>query len=189
MERRVFLTLAGSALAARPAGAAPRTYRLDPEHSFVAFTYTMNGTDVTGRMKVRSADIALDLNQLANSSVTSVIDAASADAGPFFATSAMKGQSVLDTNQFPDIRFRSESITGKVPRAKVTGQLTVRDVTRQTVLDATLTRQRGLDDDGRTKLSVLLTGSIDRHAFGASGYSGIVAPEIRLQILTRIVLE
>ena len=35
-------------------------------------------------------------------------------------------------------------------------------------------------------LTVLLTGEIDRHAFGTSGYPDLVGPTITLRILARV---
>ena len=72
----------------------------------------MNGQSMTGRMPVRSADILLDVDTPSASKVSAEIDAAGADAGLFYATEAMKGVSVLDTAEFPTIRFRSEKIEG-----------------------------------------------------------------------------
>lgn len=188
MDRRLFIAISGSVLVARPALAVARPYLLDSQNSTVAFTYQMNGQPFTGRMEVASADIILDVDNPPNSRVSADIDAASADAGPFYATEAMKSQSVLDTARFPTIRFRSERIEGTVQRATVTGPLTIRDVTERITLDAVLYRQRGTVEGDRRNLSILLTGDVDRRRFGAGGYPSIVGPMIRLQILTRIRL-
>lgn len=188
MERRIFIALLAAGLAAHPARATARPYLLDRANSTVTFTYQMNGQPFTGQMPVASADILLDVDNPPNSRVSAEIDAAGADAGPFYATEAMKSESVLNTAQFPTIRFRSERVEGTVERAKVHGLLTVRDVTKDITLDTVLYRQRGTDAGDRSKLSILLTGEIDRRRFGAGGYSAIVGPVIRLQILTRITL-
>ena len=188
MHRRTFIALAGSALAARPAFAAPRKYLLDQKNSIVGFTYQMNGNPVNGRMPVNSADIMLDVDRPSASQVSAEINAARANAGPFYATQAMKSGSVLNTSRFPTIRFQSDEITGTVQSARMTGQLTVRDITEEIELDTVLYRQRGTEKGDRRKLSILMTGQIDRRRFGAGGFPSIVAPTIRLQILTRITL-
>lgn len=188
MHRRTFIALAGSALAARPAVAAPRKYLLDQENSVVGFTYQMNGNPVNGRMPLNSADIMLDIDRPSASRVSAEINAAGAKAGPFYATEAMKSGSVLNTSRFPTIRFQSGKIAGTAQSARITGQLTVRDVTEDVVLNTTLYRQRGTEEGDRRRLSILMTGQIDRRRFGAGGFPTIVAPTIRLQILTRITL-
>ena len=186
MDRRLFIAFSAAALAARPATAAALPYQLDRQASTVAFTYLMNGQSMTGRMPVLSADILLDVDNPTSSRVTAEIDAAHADAGPFYATEAMKGVSVLDTEHFPTIRFRSERIEGTAWGAKVRGPVTVRDITEEIELDAVVYRQRGTAEGDRRNLSILMTGDIDRRRFGAGGYPTIVGPTIRLQILTRI---
>lgn len=188
MDRRLFIALAGSAMALSPAAAATRAYELDRENSVVAFTYQMNGQPVTGRMPIRSADVLVDVDSPPASSVTAEIDAANADAGPFFATEAMKSESVLDTAHYPTISFRSQRIEGTVHNARVWGPLTIRNVTEEIELTAVLYRQRGVEEGDRSKLSILMTTTVDRRRFGAGGYPAIVGPMIRLQILTRINL-
>lgn len=188
MNRRQFIALAATGLAARPALAATHPYLLDRENSTVAFTYQMNGQPFTGRMPVNSADIMLDVDNPPNSQVSAEINAAKANAGPFYATEAMKSETVLDTAHFPMITFRSERIAGTVHKATITGLLTVRDVTERIDVDAVLYRQRGSAEGDRRNLSILMTGEIDRRRFGAGGYPAIVGPMIRLQILTRITL-
>lgn len=184
----MFTAVLGTAILATPALAEPRRYVLDRENSTVAFTYRMNGQALTGRMPVASADIMLDVDNPPNSQVSAEIDANRADAGPFYATEAMKSENVLDTTHYPLIRFRSDQVEGTVHRARVHGQLTVRDVTKPITLDTVLYRQRGTEEGDRSRLSILLTGEIDRRQFGAGGYPAIVDPVIRLQILTRITL-
>lgn len=188
MDRRHFLALTGTILASRPAAAAPQPYDLDRENSTVAFTYRLNGQPLTGRMPVAAAEIVLDVDRPANSRVSAEINAARANAGPFYATQAMKSRSVLDTQRFPKITFRSEAITGTIRAAKVRGSLTIRDITRSITLDAQVFRERGTIKGDRRNLSILLTGTIDRRHFGASGFLDLVDPAIRLQILTRITL-
>lgn len=186
MHRRAALSLLAAALAVRPAVASAVPYRLDSAASTVSFNYTMNGQRMVGRMPVIGADILLDLDHPSASRVSAVIDAAHADAGPFFATEAMRDASVLATATWPTIRFDSEKVTENRTGARVTGKLTVRDVTRPVALDAVLYRQRGTEAGDRSKLSILLTGRIDRRDYGAGGYPNIVGPEIGLNILTRI---
>ncbi|MDD9924047.1 MAG: YceI family protein [Boseongicola sp.] len=189
MDRRTLMLAGASLLVAGPAYAATRKYLLDRENSTVGFSYVLNNQRLKGRMPVTSASIDLDVDRPANSKVTAVIDASRADAGPFYATAAMKGEQVLDTRTFPTIRFESSRIQGTVRKAQIQGDLTIRDITRRVTLDATVFRQRDTEAGDRRKLSILMTGRIDRRAFGASGYRNLVAPEITLNILTRITLE
>jgi polyisoprenoid-binding protein YceI len=173
-------------LAAGPATAEPQAFRLDTERSSVTFTYEFMQGERRGTMPVRSADMALDLRDIGASRVDVTLDPTGARAGFIFATQAMQGARVLDTANHPAITFRSTSITGTLQKAAVTGDLTVRGVTRPVTLQAGLYRQRGSDPSDLDTLTVLLTGAIDRRAFGADGYPGYVGPQIGLRIVAHI---
>lgn len=173
-------------LAAGPVTAAPQAFRLDTEGSRVTFTYTFMQGERRGTMPIKSADMAIDLRDIGASRVNVTLDPTRAQAGFLFATQAMKGQRVLDTARYPEITFRSTRITGTLQDAAVTGDLTVRGVTRQVTLTAGLYRRRDTDPTDLDRLTVLLTGQIDRRAFGADGYPGYVGPTLRLRIVARI---
>ena len=168
------------------AHAAPERYRLDPSQSDVAFTYLFEGAQKTGQMPIQSADMLIDIDNVPASRVDVTLNAHAARAGFIFATEAMKSPQVLSTGQHPVIRFQSTRFSGDVRGATVLGNLTVRGVTRKVALKAELYRQRGTEATDHSKLTVLLTGRIDRRDFGAVGYPDFVGPEIGLRIIARI---
>ena len=183
---RLVLAFALFLATALPAAADPVPYRLQPELSTVGFAYVMAGQNMNGRMPVESADILLDFDRPANSRVAAVMRADLADAGPDYATLAMKSAPVLDTARFPTIAFRSTSITETPTGAVVEGEITIRGVTRPVTLDAQFFRQRGTEAGDRSRLSIVLKGAISRQAFGAAGYGGLVGDRIDLTVLARI---
>ena len=130
ITRRTMVAALAAAFVARPALAAPVRYLLDRETSRINFTYLLNGSTMRGKAVVDTADILLDVDRPSRSKVSAVIDMTRANAGIFFATEAMKGAQVLDTDRFPTIRFQSEKIEGTVNKATMTGKLTIRDITR-----------------------------------------------------------
>ncbi|MHA7849227.1 YceI family protein [Roseovarius sp.] len=189
MNRRsaILGQLALCAIALPGAGhSAPQRYRLDTARSTVAFTYRIGDAVNTGQMPVKSADMRLDLDNVPASRVDVVLDAGQARAGFFLATQALRDANVLDTDTHPEIRFRSTRITGDLSGATITGDLTVRGITRAVTLDAGLYRQRGTQPGDRDNLTVLLTGSVSRSAFGATGYAGLVGDTIGIRIVARI---
>lgn len=173
-------------LAGLAAGAAPERYRLDADRSQVGFVYRFQDAMQRGRMPVKSAEMLIDFAHLPASRVDVTLDARAARAGFLFATEAMKSASVLDTARFPEISFRSTAISGSLSGATVAGDLTVRGVTRPVVLNARVYRQHGTASDDLSRLSVVLTGTISRAAFGADGYEGFVGDRIDLHIVARI---
>jgi polyisoprenoid-binding protein YceI len=183
---RFYLALAFLLVPALAASADPVPYRLQTELSTVGFAYVMAGQKMNGRMPVESAEIALDFDQPANSRVAAVLRPDRADAGPDYATVAMKSAEVLDTARFPAIAFRSISVTETATGASVAGEITIRGVTRPIVLDAQFFRQQGTEAGDRSRLSIVLKGAISRQEFGAAGYGGLVGDRIDLTILARI---
>jgi polyisoprenoid-binding protein YceI len=168
------------------AQAGPMAYQLEKARSKVQFTYEFGGNTMTGRMPVQSADMSIDLDNLPASSIRVTLDAAHARAGFVFATQAMKSASALNTDKFPEIVFKSTHITGDLKGAVVTGDLTVRGVTLPVTLMAGLYRQGGTDVGDRNNLAILLTGDINRSAYGAGGYRAYVGDTIHLRIIALI---
>lgn len=187
--RHTAIRLAGFAVAvafALPAGAEPRAYMLETDESRVEFGYTLMGNPGTGTMPVRRADLVIDFNALDRSSARVTLDAAAARTGAVFVTEALKGGSVLDTDTHPAVTFVSRSFAKAGDGARIAGDVTIRGVTRPLTLEAEIYRRRGSEPGDLSRLTVLLTGAIDRRDFGASGFPDMVAPEVRLRIVARL---
>ena len=98
---------------------------------------------------------------------------------------------MLGVDEFPRIRFKSRRVQlgpdGRISGgAKITGDLTLRDITRPITLDAALYRAPGSAVDDLERLSAQLTGSLSRAAFGATGYAQLVADTVTLDIRAKI---
>ncbi len=179
----LILTLITSATCAR---AETLRYRLEADKSDVGFEVNWGEGVISGRMPVASADLALDFDKVAASRVRVEIEPARASANVPFAREAMVGASVLDTANHPLIRFESTAVRARGDGAEVQGNVTIRGVTRPVTLAAMIYRPQGSEPGARDRLSILLTGSVSRSAFGAAGWAGTVGDEVRLRILARI---
>jgi polyisoprenoid-binding protein YceI len=180
MLRTVLVALA--LLTALPATAAPRAYALDPAGSEVGFLWSFGKDEIRGTMPVAAADITLDFDSPARSSVHVEIDAAAAQAGFPFATQALTGPKMLDTAQHPRITFDSTEVTGAGDTARIQGHVTIRGVTRPMEMTATLRRPTGTAEGDFSALTVRLTGTLSRSDFGAAGWSDMVADAVTLDI-------
>ena len=168
------------------AQAAPADYRLEADRSIVGFEVDFENTVISGTMPVSQADLTLDFDSVAASEVRVTLNPDGARTNIPFATMAMKGRTVLDTNTHPTITFVSTAALKNGPGAVIEGLVTIRGVTRHVTLDGQLYRQQGTEPGERDRLSILLTGSVSRAAFGASGWPDLVGDEVRLRILARI---
>ncbi len=169
-----------------PAWADPVRYLLEPDRSTVGFTYTFGADTDDGTMPVTAADLLIDLDTPARSSVDVTVDVRRARTGFFLATEALRGASVLDARSHPTIRFRSTRVVAEGAGARIEGEFTIRGVIRPGTLSAQFFRQQGTEAGDRDRLSIYLTGAINRSEFGATGFPDEVGDRVELRILARI---
>lgn len=186
MKLSRLIVLLAALLAAQPLAAAPRTYRLNPAESVVGFVWSFGKDRVQGRMPVAEARVQVDFEQLANSKVSVSVDTTRAEAGFLFATQAMRGPRMLDADRHGRITFTSRSVHSEGRGALIEGDLTVRGITRPMAMHASLHRQSGAAQGDLDHLQILLTGTLRRSDFGATGWSDMVADEVELRILAAI---
>lgn len=185
MTRSLVLALA-ALLFALPAQAAPITYQLDPGTSTVAFETDFGPDLITGSIPLDKADLRLDFDNVRNCTVAVALDVTGAKASFPFAAQALKGPKVLDARAYPRMTFASTSFRRAGEAAEVSGDLTIRGVTRHVTLKARIFRPKGSAADDLDHLTVTLTGRVNRSDFGATGWSDMVGDEVRIIITARI---
>jgi polyisoprenoid-binding protein YceI len=121
--------------------ATQTTWKIDAAHTLVEFSAKhMMVTTVKGRFREFEGLITLDEKNLANSSVEVQINAASIDTGNDQRNAHLKSADFLDVEKYPTITFKSTKVElDSDERAKITGDLTIRDMTHPIVLEAELT--------------------------------------------------
>lgn len=182
------LILMGLCALPLPAHAMLRRYELEPHASRAGFTYLMNGAMRKGEMPVGRADFRIDPTDLAASSADVTLRADQVRTGFFLFTGILKSATMLDTDRFPTIRFVSTAVkpapSGRLSGgAKLTGELTIRDVTQAVTFDTVFMPRAGSTPNDLDRLSVRLSGRISRSSFGASGYRALVGDEVGLSVL------
>jgi polyisoprenoid-binding protein YceI len=180
------LVLAAALAAAQATRAAPVTYALDEAASTVAFETDFGPDLITGAIPLATADLRLDFENVANSSVSVVLNVSGATASFPFAAQALKGPKVLDARSFPQMSFESTKVTRTDDGAEVTGNMTIRGVTKPVTLRAVMTRPKGSAPDDLDRLTMRLSGRVSRADFGATGWSDMVGDEVRILITARI---
>jgi polyisoprenoid-binding protein YceI len=138
---------------------------IDPAHSSVQFIARhMMFSKVRGRFREFSG--VIDVEEVPEeSSVDVTIVAASIDTGDEDRDRHLRMPDVLDVERFPEIRYRSTSVRAEdTDRWKVTGDLTLRDVTRPVTLDVEFCGA-AVDPWGNVRAGFLGTGEINREDF------------------------
>ena len=180
--RRTILCSIASFIAALSVS-AQTTWIADKAHTQITFSVThLLISEVTGRFS--DFDVTFhDANEdFTDGTIGVTIRTASINTGIEKRDNHLKSDDFLGAEKFPNITFESTLIekTGK-DTYKITGDLTIRDVTKSVVLDA---RHNGTVTDpwGVTKAGFKATTSINRFDFGvkwgaALEAGGLVAGE------------
>lgn len=151
---------------ASPTAGARTAWKLDPAHTLVEFSVKhLMITTVKGRIADVEGTIYTDERDPRKSSVEATLKGATIDTRSDQRDTHLRSADFLDTDRFPEIRFRSTKIEGDKDRFKLTGALTIRDVTRDITLDA---EYGGLTRDpwGGERVGFSANGKIDRRDFG-----------------------
>jgi polyisoprenoid-binding protein YceI len=146
---------------------ANETWQVDGAHSAVSLTVRhMVISKVRGRFAKWSATLALDTADLARSSVDVELDAASIDTGVADRDAHLRSPDFLDAQKYPTLRYRSRRVEAlSEDHLRVVGDLTIRDVTREVVLDVEYGGQ-GKDPWGNQRVGFTATASLNRKDFG-----------------------
>lgn len=164
----------------------PIGYNLVKEGSHVGFTYQFGEIEIMGKFVEYNADISIDFERPANSHVSVVLKTGTARAGFIFATQALRSKKVLYAAKYPDIEFVSNSVSADGKIIAIKGMITVRGITKPLALNAQLLRVQGTKPNERENLRMRITGEINRHDFGASGFPNDVGEMLGIKIDAQI---
>lgn len=143
------------------------TWNIDTTHSGINFSVRhMVFAKVRGRFGAWSGTLAMDPNDLTGAKVEVEIDAASIDTGVGERDDHLRSPDFLHAEKFPKLKFASTRVE-KAGRDgyRIHGNLTIRDVTREVVLDVEYGGQ-GKDPWGNQRAAFTASTSINRGDFG-----------------------
>ena len=167
MKKLQSIVLAATFAAA--AAHAADTYVVDKAHSEATFKVRHLMTNVTGKFSDLDGTINIDPARPAASSVTFTIKAASVDTGSADRDKHLRTEDFFNVEKTPDITFRSTSV--KPTKTKnlydVTGDLTIRGVTKRVTLPVTVLGF-GKDPWGNEKAGFETHTTIHRKDYGVN---------------------
>lgn len=166
--------------------AKPVDYKIDPTHTATVFTWnhfgfstpSANFCDIQGTISVDNA-------KPADSSVNVTIPLSSLNTNVAALDEHLKNADFFDAAKYPNITFKSTKVQalGK-NKYKITGNLTVKDVTKPVVLDAVLNKQGEHPMTKAQSIGFNATTSFNRSAFGVGAYVPNVGDKITVNITT-----
>jgi polyisoprenoid-binding protein YceI len=171
------LLLSGALFAAAPglaaqdkAMAAPVTLAVDAAHSTVGFSVPMAGglAVVRGKFSSFTVNLNYDAKDVTKSTVSAVIKADSIDTGIGGRDNHLKTPDFFDVAKYPEITFTSKKVTRKGKTLSVTGDFTMRGVTKEIVIPFTLAGDPAKLKAGEPPLGVQASIKLDRRDYGVS---------------------
>ena len=145
------------------------TWEIDKAHSSVGFTVKhLVISNVNGKFDDFSGTINFDGKDFAAATVAVDVKTASINTGVAQRDGHLRSSDFFAADSFPQLTFRSKKVVpGKDGNFKVVGDLTMRGVTKEVILDAVFNGTvKGMEGDTRAGFSA--TTTINRQDWGVS---------------------
>lgn len=169
-----------------PKQAPTGRYAMDQGHSQVLFAIRHEGlTEYYGRFDRLSGSLNYDSAEPEKSAVSVSIDTASVDVPSQSLSQTLAGSDVFDAKDFPTASFKSTSIVRTGPTTgKITGDLTIKNVTRPVTLDAVFEGGRPNPMSSSYAIGFHADATIKRTDFGLTGmrWEPFVGDEVTLTV-------
>lgn len=181
-----YLALAGLLATAGTAAAAPVTYKLDPTHTMVLFSWNHFGfSNPSANLNNVDGTLVYDEKDPTKATVEATFKLADLDTFVPKLDEHLKSKDFFDAAQYPTITFKSTKVaTAGKGKLKVTGDLTVHGTTKPVTLDVTVNKV------GPHPMMKVQTAGFDavatlkRSDFGVGAYVPNVSDEIKIRITT-----
>jgi polyisoprenoid-binding protein YceI len=164
-------------------------WAIDPSHSEIQFKVKhLMITTVTGSFKEFGAEAELEGDDLTNAQVSFWANTDSLFTNDEKRDDHLRSGDFFDCGKYPRLSFKSTSIEGGGSDWKVTGDLTIKDVTKPVTLNV---EWSGVARDpwGNTKAGLNLSGKIDRREFGLTWNAALEAGGVLVSDEVRILAE
>ena len=150
--------------------AQAQTWTIDSAHSAAHFAVRhMMVSTVRGDLGKITGTVIFDPAKPAAGTIEASIDVTGIDTREPGRDKHLKSADFFDVEKFPTATFKSKTITPAAGGGfKVTGDLTMRGVTKEVVLDVEALRPAIKDQRGASRTGPTATGKINRQDFGVN---------------------
>lgn len=167
-------------------GITSGTYEMDTTHGYVTFSYSHVGfSHPILRFDDVTATVELDVEDPSLSTLNVDIDPASIDSGVAKFDDHLTSGDMFDVATYPEITFVSTDID--LDAMTLTGDLTMKDVTRPVTLDVVLNGASDHPMSGKDTFGISATATIDRTEWGIDYAAPAVSAEVDLRIEAEFV--
>lgn len=191
---KIVLTLL---LAGLPALTQATTWQIDPAHAAIEFRVRhLMVAWVKGAFPAVKGTIEIDETDLSRSKVSVTIETASIDTNHAKRDEHLRSADFFDVAKFPTMTFVSKKVLADGGQLRqVTGDLTIRDVTREVTLNVDELTPSIKDPWGNTRRGATATAEINRKDFGLTWNKlletgGVaVGDEVRIYLTVELVQQ
>ena len=178
------MSLVAVALLVGAASAQVQNWNIDPNHSAAQFSVRHLGiSTVRGAFTKVTGTVQYDPAHPDKTVIDASIDANSVDTRVEMRDNDLRSEHFFNVAKFPALTFKSKKVEavgdGKL---KVTGDLTIRGVTKEAVLDVEGPSAAVKDPWGNMRRGASASTKINRQDYGVSADSGMVGDEIPITI-------
>ena len=162
---------------------------LDPTHSELQFKVKhLMITTVTGSFKTFTAELETEQEDFSDAKASFQAEVASIDTSNADRDGHLKTGDFFDAEKFPTITFESTSLVKDGDDYKLTGNLTIKDVTKPVTMDVEF-GGTAVDPWGNTKAGFTMSGKFKRGDFGLTYNAALETGGVMLSDEVRVAGE
>ncbi|MDI9237589.1 YceI family protein [Lysobacter sp. LF1] len=189
MFKRLAL-VAALAVASSATFAAPVTYKIDPNHTSVVASWSHFGfSNPIANFGGAEGTITYDPSNVGTSKVEVTLPLSGLDSHVQKFDEHLRSADFFDAEKYPNITFKSTKVEAAGDKKlRVFGDLTIKGVTRQVVLDTTINKIGEQPMAKRAAAGFDATTTIKRSDFGVDKFAPNVSDNVTLRITTEAVV-
>jgi len=165
------------------------TYDLDAKHSHIGFRVMHMGlAEVPGAFRDFTGTIGYDAKDVSKSSVNFTAKVTSVDTGVAPRDNHLRNADFFEVEKYPDLTFKSTKVEKKGDKWAVTGDFTLKGVTKQITIPFTVNGMMK-DQRGNVKMGISAQTVINRQDYGVKYGNKLPDGTLALSDLVKIDLQ
>jgi polyisoprenoid-binding protein YceI len=165
------------------------SYDIDPKHSYIGFRVTHMGlAEVPGAFRDFSGSINYDGKDVSKSSVNFTAKVTSVDTGVAPRDTHLRTADFFEVEKYPEMTFKSTKIEKKGDKWEVTGDFTLKGVTKQITIPFTVNGMMK-DAKGNVKMGISAQTMINRQEYGVKWGNKLPDGTLALSDMVKIDLQ
>ncbi|MDQ3711207.1 MAG: YceI family protein [Acidobacteriota bacterium] len=165
------------------------SYDIDAKHSYIGFRVTHMGlAEVPGAFRDFSGSINYDGKDVSKSSVNFTAKVTSVDTGVAPRDEHLRKADFFEVEKYPDMIFKSTKVEKKGDKWEVTGDFTLKGVTKQITIPFTVNGMMK-DQKGNVKMGISAQTMINRQDYGVKYGNKLPDGTLALSDMVKIDLQ